>query len=118
VQSSQFAQGAARQLREKDLRRAERVSVPRVTGTRRVPNGQEVISIAGGLELNTPIWANEMHEYPYLQWQAEVHRAKLKSGVSARGGENRDFAGTRRGGRVRARVTVERRAGIADDSSR
>ena len=53
--------------------------MPRVIGTRRVPNGQEVISIAGGLELNTPVWANEMHEYPYLQWQAEVHRAKLKA---------------------------------------
>jgi hypothetical protein len=53
--------------------------VPRIVGTRRVPNGQEVISIAGGLELNTPVWANEMHEYPYLQWQAEVHRAKLKA---------------------------------------
>jgi hypothetical protein len=66
-------------LAEKDLRRAERVSVPRVAGTRRVPNGQEVISIAGGLELNTPVWANEMHEYPYLQWQAGVHRAKLKA---------------------------------------
>ena len=66
-------------LEEKHLRRAERVSVPRVSGTRRVPNGQEVISIAGGLELNTPVWANEMHEYPYLQWQAEVHRAKLKA---------------------------------------
>jgi hypothetical protein len=61
------------------LRKAERVTVPRVIGTRRVPNGQEVISIAGGLELNTPVWANEMHEYPYLQWQAEVHRAKLKA---------------------------------------
>ena len=32
-----------------------------------------------GLELNTPVWANEMHEYPYLQWQTEVHRAKLKA---------------------------------------
>ncbi len=71
--------GCGLQLQEKDLRKAERVSVPRVSGTRRVPNGQEVISIAGGLELNTPVWANEMHEYPYLQWQAEVHRAKLKA---------------------------------------
>jgi hypothetical protein len=61
------------------VRRAERVTVPRVVGTRRVPNGQEEISIVGGLELNTPVWANEMHEYPYLQWQAEVHRAKLKA---------------------------------------
>ncbi|HYL62521.1 MAG TPA: hypothetical protein VE077_07855 [Candidatus Methylomirabilis sp.] len=69
--------GAA--LTSANLRLAERVTVPRLIGTRRVPNGQEVISIAGGLELNTPVWANEMHEYPYLQWQAEVHRAKLKA---------------------------------------
>ncbi|HTQ61960.1 MAG TPA: hypothetical protein VMI32_17180 [Candidatus Solibacter sp.] len=67
------------EMTESNLRKAERVTVPRVIGTRRVPNGQEVISIAGGLELNTPVWANEMHEFPYLQWQAEVHRAKLKA---------------------------------------
>src|SRR5579862_698946 len=67
------------ELSDAHLRRAERVAVPRVIATRRVANGQEEISIAGGLELNTPVWANEMHEYPYLQWQAEVHRAKLKA---------------------------------------
>src|SRR6266852_2044571 len=67
------------ELTDANLRKAERVTVPRIAGTRRVVNGQEVISIAGGLELNTPVWANEMHEYPYLQWQAEVHRAKLKA---------------------------------------
>src|SRR5258707_2526306 len=66
-------------LTDSNLRRAERVTVPRVVGTRRVANGQEEIAIVGGLELNTPVWANEMHEYPYLQWQAEVHRAKLKA---------------------------------------
>jgi hypothetical protein len=71
--------GCGAELTDAHLRKAERVTVPRVIGTRRVPNGQEVISIAGGLELNTPVWANEMHEYPYLQWQAEVHRAKLKA---------------------------------------
>jgi hypothetical protein len=71
--------GCGAEMGEKDLRRAERVVVPRVAGVRRVANGQEVISIAGGLELNTPVWANEMHEFPYLQWQAEVHRAKLKA---------------------------------------
>jgi hypothetical protein len=58
---------------------AARVAVPVVTEIRRVANGQEVISIVGGLELNTPVWANEMHEYPYLQWSMEVHRAKLKA---------------------------------------
>jgi hypothetical protein len=61
------------------FRPAARVAVPLVTGVRRVANGQEVISVAGGLELNTPVWANEMHEYPYLQWSMEVHRAKLKA---------------------------------------
>jgi hypothetical protein len=67
------------ELSPADLRPAERVTVPRIVGARRVPNGQEVISIVGGLELNTPVSANEMNEFPYLQWQAEVHRAKLKA---------------------------------------
>jgi hypothetical protein len=66
-------------LTPEHLHKAERVTVPRIVGTRRVPNGQEEITIAGGLELNTPVWANEMHEFPYLQWQTEVHRAKLKA---------------------------------------
>jgi hypothetical protein len=70
---------------EMDLRRAERVTVPRVVETRRVANGQEEITIAGGLELNTPVWANEMHEFPYLQWQTEVHRAKLKAAYPVAG---------------------------------
>jgi hypothetical protein len=77
--TTQACVGCGAEMTEAHLRKAERVTVPRVIGTRRVPNGQEVISIAGGLELNTPVWANEMHEYPYLQWQAEVHRAKLKA---------------------------------------
>jgi hypothetical protein len=61
------------------FRPAPRVAVPLITDVRRVANGQEVISVVGGLELNTPVWANEMHEYPYLQWSMEVHRAKLKA---------------------------------------
>ena len=66
-------------LGEPDFHPAPRVPVPIGISTRRVPNGQEVISIVGGLELNTPIWANEQYEFPYLQWQLEVHRAKLKA---------------------------------------
>jgi hypothetical protein len=62
-----------------DFRPAPLVPVPQTVATRRVANGQEVISIVGGLELNTPVWANEQHEFPYLQWQMEVHRAKLKA---------------------------------------
>ena len=63
----------------KDFRPAPMAPVPQSVGTRRVANGQEVISIVGGLELNTPVWANEQYEFPYLQWQMEVHRAKLKA---------------------------------------
>ena len=69
--------GAA--LGPKDFRPAPLAPVPQSVGTRRVANGQEVISIIGGLELNTPVWANEQYEFPYLQWQMEVHRAKLKA---------------------------------------
>ncbi len=78
--ATRICPGCGADLGEEALRKAERVLVPRVSGVRRVANGQEVISVAGGLELNTPVWANEMHEFPYLQWQAEVHRAKLKAG--------------------------------------
>ena len=66
-------------LGESEFRAAPLVPVPLGIGTRRVPNGQEVISVIGGLELNTPVWANEQHEFPYLQWQLEVHQAKLKA---------------------------------------
>lgn len=66
-------------LSDENLATAPQVQIPRSVGTKRLPNGQEVISIVGGLELNTPVWANEMHEYPYLQWQQEVHKAKLKA---------------------------------------
>jgi hypothetical protein len=66
-------------LGPEDFHPAPLVTVPRYVGTRRVPNGQEVITILGGLELNTPVWANEMHEFPYLQWQQEVHLAKLRA---------------------------------------
>jgi len=69
--------GAA--LGANDFRPAPLVPVPQNVGTRRVANGQEVVSIVGGLELNTPVWANEQYEFPYLQWQMEVHRAKLKA---------------------------------------
>ena len=91
-------------LGEKDFHAAPLVPIPLSVGTRRVPNGQEVISIVGGLELNTPVWANEQHEFPYLQWQMEVHRAKLKAafphaadkiesgGASATGGADDVYA--------------------------
>ena len=84
AQSANFLSGAICEdcgaaLSAAEFRRAPTVPVPMSVSTRRVPNGQEVISIVGGLELNTPVWANEQHEFPYLQWQMEVHSAKLKA---------------------------------------
>jgi hypothetical protein len=67
------------QLGEANLQKAPRMAVPTQTGTKEVPNGQEVIDIVGGLELNTPVWARKQHRFPYLQWQMEVHRAQLKA---------------------------------------
>jgi hypothetical protein len=66
-------------LTEEDFVAAETVTVPTAETRLRVPNGQEVINIVGGLELKTPPWANEMHEYPYLQWNMEVHQARLRA---------------------------------------
>lgn len=66
-------------LSDDNLAVSPMVSIPEQTGTKRVPKAQEVITIVGGLELNTPIWANHLYEFPYLQWQMEVHMAKLKA---------------------------------------
>ncbi len=66
-------------LTEEDFVAAEMITVPAAQTRLRVPNGQEVITIVGGLELKTPPWANDMHEYPYLQWNMEVHQARLRA---------------------------------------
>jgi len=66
-------------LTEEDFVAAETVTVPAAQTRLRVANGQEVITIVGGLELKTPPWANEMHEYPYVQWNMEVHQARLRA---------------------------------------
>ena len=66
-------------LTEEDFVAAETVSVPAAQTRLRVANGQEVVTMVGGLELKTPPWAGEMHEYPYLQWNMEVHQARLRA---------------------------------------
>ena len=66
-------------LTEEDFVAPETITVPAAQARLRVPNGQEVITIVGGLELKTPPWATEMDEYPYLQWNMEVHQARLKA---------------------------------------
>jgi hypothetical protein len=66
-------------LDEAEFVPADVVTVPALETVLRVPNGQEVITLVGGLEMKTPPWANEMHEYPYIQWNMEVHQARLKA---------------------------------------
>jgi hypothetical protein len=66
-------------LTEENFVATETITVPSAQTRLRVPNGQEVVTIVGGLELKTPPWANDMNEYPYLQWNMEVHQARLKA---------------------------------------
>jgi hypothetical protein len=66
-------------LTEEDFVAAEMVTGPMAETRQRVPNGQEVVTIVGGLELKTPPWASEMHEYPYIQWNMKVHQARLRA---------------------------------------
>ena len=58
---------------------ADVVTVPAIETRLRVPNGQEAVTMVGSLELKTPPWATDAHEYPYLQWNMEVHQARLKA---------------------------------------
>lgn len=66
-------------LTEENYVPEEVITVPAGVRTVRVANGQEVITIVGALELKTPPWANEIHEYPFLQWNMEVHQARLRA---------------------------------------
>ena len=66
-------------LTEEDFVAAETITVPAAQTRFRVPNGQEVLTMIGALELKTPPWAGEMHEYPYIQWNMEVHLARLRA---------------------------------------
>ncbi|MFY9751584.1 MAG: hypothetical protein WAJ92_03010 [Candidatus Acidiferrales bacterium] len=66
-------------LTEEDFVASEVITVPATQTRLRVPNGQEVLTMVGALELKTPPWANEMHEYPYVQWNMEVHQARLRA---------------------------------------
>lgn len=67
------------QLGPENFQQSPRMTMPVQTGSKEVPNGQEVFTIFGGLELNTPVWARHQWQFPYLQLELEVHRAQLKA---------------------------------------
>ena len=49
------------------------------TGTKKVPNGQEVRDVVGALELRLPHAAKEQWQFPYLKWNQEIDRALIRS---------------------------------------
>jgi hypothetical protein len=65
-----------------DFRMGQYAPVPKAGATRQVPRGQVCITMVPGLEFHTPPWACERHEFPYIQWNLEVHKAKLKAGYA------------------------------------
>lgn len=66
-------------LNEADLLEAPLTEVPVQVGMVDVPNGAEVVTLVGGLELLTPPWADEQYQFPYLVWQMEAHMARLRA---------------------------------------
>jgi hypothetical protein len=66
-------------LGQKDFREAPMVQVPQITSVRKVPNGQEVISIFGELEVDRPVYADSVEEMSYLRLTVEVHEGKLRA---------------------------------------
>jgi len=79
MMGQQFCQQCGQPLTDENFKPADYVPVPSVQSRNKVPRGQEVIDFVGALELNTPVWAREQSQFPYLQWQIEVHKAKLKA---------------------------------------
>lgn len=71
--------GCGSPLDESSLMSPESYTVPQETGSQRVAKGQEVLDVFGSLEVRTPMWCNKQHEFPYLIWSTEIHRAKLQA---------------------------------------
>lgn len=79
IGSGLFCKNCSTELGDEDLQDAQSVNIPKAGPPRKTPKGQEIISIIPGLQFHTPPWADERHEMPYLQWNLEVHIAKLKA---------------------------------------
>lgn len=62
---------------------AEYLQVPVITGVQPVPNGQERISVYGGLNLKVMPYANELRESAYLILAEEQHAATLRAAYPA-----------------------------------
>lgn len=76
-----------------DLIPGQKVPIPVQTGVIDVPNGQEEITILGKLELKIPAWATRYTDFPYVQWQTELHTAKLRAMYQHAANEIQTLAG-------------------------
>lgn len=59
--------------------RAPRVAVPSTNRVMKIANGQVRIDFYGGLELGTPVWANDFWDFPWLKKQSEIPDSRLKA---------------------------------------
>src|SRR5579884_228965 len=88
VRASGLCPNCSRPFEETDFHPPVYGDVPVVSGTIRVPRGQEVITVHGGLELRLPPWTGpNLRDMPYLGLVFEVHKSELMAtyGDRARG---------------------------------
>lgn len=52
--------------------------VPKVTGTKQVANGREVVDFVPYIELVRPYYAKSPEDFLWWTWESEVHRAALR----------------------------------------
>lgn len=67
------------EMDDSNFSQAPLVKLPKVQNVTPTPNGQEVMSLHGALEVTTPAWANHQHQFPYLIWEVEAHVSELKT---------------------------------------
>ncbi len=81
--SSPLCAGCGSALGAANFHRAEYLQVPVISGVEPVPNGQERISVYGGLNLKVMPYANELRESAYLILAEEQHAATLRAAYPA-----------------------------------
>jgi hypothetical protein len=64
---------------EANYRPPQFADVPVMQGTQKTARGQEMITLASGLELRLPPWVSEREDCPYLGWVNEVHLSQLRA---------------------------------------
>jgi hypothetical protein len=69
----------ARPLSETNFSPPQYADAPIVSSVKKVPRGQEVISLHGMLETRFPPWVQDLADCPYIGLVHEVHKGQLKA---------------------------------------